>query len=97
MNTATAQSGNTTYRQSTAHHAAGDMLVKNATLSSSFSTEQIDFKLELSWRAHQSLISNNRMTHLFNRDTGPVVCNGAPVTAIEVQWQGSRVAPVPSA
>jgi hypothetical protein len=76
--------------------ASGDMLVKNATLSSSFSTERSDFKYKLSGCPHQSLISDNRMTHLFNRDTGPVICNGAAVTAIKVQRQGCRVAPVPS-
>jgi hypothetical protein len=73
------------------------MLVKNATLNSSFSPEQFDFEYKLGGRAHQSLISHNRMTHLFNRDTGPVVCNGAAVTAIKVQRQGSRVASVPIA
>jgi hypothetical protein len=97
MNTAATASGGPGNRQSIGHNASGDMLVKNATLSSSFSLEQIDFQSKITGGAHQSLISDNRMTHLFNRDTGPVVCNGAPVTAIEVQRQGSRVAPVPSA
>jgi hypothetical protein len=73
------------------------MLVKNATLSSSFSPEQFDFELKLTGYTQSSLISDNRMTHLFNRDTGPVVCNGAAVTAIEVQRQGRRVASAPSA
>ena len=55
--------------------AARRMLVKNATLSSRFSPEQFDFESQLGVCAHQSLISDNRMTHLFNRDTGRVVCN----------------------
>jgi hypothetical protein len=97
MNRATAGSGKPDDRQSTGHNTTGDMLVKNATLNSSFSPEESDFKSELRGCAHQSLISDNRMTHLFNRDTVPVVCNGTAVTAIKVQPQGSRVAPVPSA
>jgi hypothetical protein len=96
MNTPTAGSGKPDDRKSTEHYASGDMLVKNATLSSSFSPKRFDFEWKLSGYAYQSLISDNRMTHLFNRDTGPVVCNGAALTAIKVQRQGCRVAPVPS-
>jgi hypothetical protein len=75
--------------------ATSRVLVKNAILSSRFSPEQFDFKLQLSGRTHPSLISDNRMTHLFNRDTGPVVCNVAAETAIKVQRQGSCVARSP--
>jgi hypothetical protein len=96
MNTAAARSGKPGNRKPIRCDASGDMLVKNATLSSSFSSEQFDFELDLTGHAYQSLISDNRMTRLFNRDTGPVICNGTAVTAIKVQRQGCRVAPVPS-
>jgi hypothetical protein len=96
MNAMTAGSAEPADRKSTRHIADGDMLVKNATLDSSFSMELFDFEYKLSGYAHQSLISDNQMAHLFNRDIGPVVCNAAAVTAIKVQRQGCRVAPVPS-
>jgi hypothetical protein len=96
MNAVTAGSAERANHKSTGHDASGDMLVKNATLDSSFSTESFDFEYKLSGCAHQSLISDNQMARLFNRDIGPVVCNAAAVTAIKVQRQGCRVAPVPS-
>jgi hypothetical protein len=96
MNAVTAGSAGPDKRKSTGDNASGDMLVKNATLDSSFSMEIFDFEYKLSGCTHQSLISDNQMAHLFNRDIGPVVCNAAAVTATKVQRQGCRVAPVPS-